>query len=80
MKKNSTTKERSYGFLTTKSFLVEVKSTNPKSAMKKAELKLEKTQQKVKKKGIDFGKVTCSYVTYGRYGIAPVGVYKQVKK
>jgi len=72
-------KERSYGFLTTKSNIVEVKASNPKTAMKRAEIELEKYRPKFKKLGVELGKVTCSYVTYGRYGFAPVGIYKQVK-
>ena len=71
--------ERSYGFLTTASNIIEVKAINPKTAMRRAEIELEKYRPKFKKHGIKLGKVTCNYVTYGRYGFAPVGIYKQVK-
>jgi len=72
-------KSRSYGFLTTKSNIIEVKASNPRTAMKKAEIKLEKLIPIFKKHNIELGKVTTNYVTYGRYGFAPVGIYKQVK-
>jgi len=74
------TKKRSYGFLTTGSMIIEVKASNARTAMRLAEKEAEKYKSKFKKHGIDIGKVTSSYVTYGKYGFAPTGIYKQVKK
>jgi hypothetical protein len=75
------TKKRSYGFLTTDSFIVEVQAYNPKQAHKLA-IKRDKYLRNKMGKKLDLSKeakVTKSYVTYGRYGFAPVGIYKQVK-
>lgn len=72
-------KKRSYGFLTSKSNLVEVKAYNSKQAYKLAKKEHEKFRPKYKEMNIELGDVTPNYVTYGKSGFAEVGKYKQVK-
>lgn len=74
-------KGRTYAFLTTGSNLIEAEGTNARQAYCRAAKRLDCMRPKFKKLGVgDLGKVTRSYVTFGRDGIAPVGIYKQIKK
>lgn len=80
--KTKAKKDRSYGFLTTDSFIVEVKASNPKTAYNRAVKENERLRTKMEQEGLkpkSDGKITTSYVTYGREGFAPVGIYKNVK-
>lgn len=75
-------KQRSYGFLTTSSNLLEVKASSPQQAFKRAQKENKKYVKQFKKLGLMSeakGEVTKSYLTYGRSGFAPAGIYKQVK-
>jgi hypothetical protein len=73
--------KRDYAFLTSGSRLIEVKATNPQQAYGKAKKKLQKFKRIYKKEkwDRDLGHITTSYTTFGRYGFAPTGIYKQVK-
>ena len=70
-----------YGFLTTKSYIVEVKAQNPKVGYDIAVVKLL-----LKDKNIhgnvtpNYGNVTPNYQTYDKTGFAPVGKYRRVKE
>lgn len=80
-------KQRSYGFLTTTSNLIEVKASSPQQGFRRAEKQnkifMRKFKKLVKANRLPTSElnaqVTKSYLTYGRSGFAPVGIYKHVR-